>query len=328
MTDIAPTVLEVAGVDRARESTAATSRCPLAGTSIAYTFDRRRDAPARKTSQYFEMVGPPRHVPRRVEGGDPPRPRRALRRRPLGALPRRRRPLGVPRPRRRSNPRSSTSSIAVWWREAEAFGASAPRRPQHRALRGRGTARTRRTRRAATTPTDPPLSPIPPQAARAARAGAAGTWPRALIGPSATGGVLWPPATENAGLSLFVQDDRLVLRLQRLRRPPRASTSTREVPDGPSVLGVRFRRGGRDDADVTLTIDGRDVGRPHLPFLMRIISTIGMSVGSDHGSPVSELLRGGVPLRGPARPRRHPTGRHATRAEDRETAAREGLARQ
>ena len=72
---------------------------PVTGTSMRYTFDAP-DEPSRKTVQYFEMARPPRHLRRRLEGRHPPHRRDAVRRRRVGAVPRRRGLLGVPRPRR------------------------------------------------------------------------------------------------------------------------------------------------------------------------------------------------------------------------------------
>jgi hypothetical protein len=102
--------------------------------------------------------------------------------------------------------------------------------------------------------------------------------------------------------------------------------SDRDVPVGASVVGVQFRR-GRNDAHVTLTIDGDDVGTMALPFLMRVFSTIAMSIGHDHGSAVSKEYEGDFPFEG-----------HVERidiqlvskasVEENETAAREGMARQ
>jgi len=100
------------------------------------------------------------------------------------------------------------------------------------------------------------------------------------------GGVILAMGTENAGVALFVQDNRLVFDYN-VFMEHHVLESTQEIPDGPSVLGVRFRR-ARRDADVTLTIDGRDAGSLHLPFVMRIFSTIAMGIGRDHGSPVSK----------------------------------------
>jgi len=70
-----------------------------------------------------------------------------------------------------------------------------------------------------------------------------------------------------------------------------------DVPAGASVLGVRFRRGD-DGGDVTLVIDGEACGSLHVPLVMRMISSVGASVGRDRGSPVSERYRGEHPFQG------------------------------
>jgi arylsulfatase len=50
-------------------------------------------------------------------------------------------------------------------------------------------------------------------------------------------------------------------------------------------VGVRFRRA---PAGTGLVIDGKACGQVSIPFVMFIISSIGPSVGYDHGSPVSD----------------------------------------
>jgi len=70
-----------------------------------------------------------------------------------------------------------------------------------------------------------------------------------------------------------------------------------EVPTGPSVVGVRFRREGAGGT-ATLFIDGQACGDLAVPFAMHIISSVGPSVGYDHGSPVSERYSGHFPFEG------------------------------
>jgi hypothetical protein len=67
--------------------------------------------------------------------------------------------------------------------------------------------------------------------------------------------------------------------------------STVEVPPGPSVVGVQFRRDGSAGAAVLL-VDGVPCGEMTVPFAMHIISSVGPSVGYDHGSPVSARYDG------------------------------------
>jgi len=63
--------------------------------------------------------------------------------------------------------------------------------------------------------------------------------------------------------------------------------SDSQVPSGTSVVGVKFRR-AKKDADVELLVNEQVVGAMHLPKFMRMMSSVGASVGYDDGSPVSE----------------------------------------
>ena len=145
---------------------------------------------------------------------------------------------------------------------------------------------TRRTRLSRHYTYLPPLSPIPPLGGRGDR--------RAQLGPrgarrstsatAAASSSRWAPRTPASRCSSRTIDW--------------SSTTTsswtitywnrpRRCPTAPRCSG-RDSAEARRDADVTLTIDGRDVGSLHLPFVMRIFSTIAMGIGRDHGSPVSK----------------------------------------
>jgi hypothetical protein len=213
--------------------------------------------------------------------------------------------------------------IDLWWREAEEYGVLP--------LDDRGLALfASRSHDFSPHPVSrhytylPPLSPIPPSAA-AGIGGRSWDLEARVERKRDRGGVILAMGTENAGVALFVQDNRLVFDYN-IFMDHHILESTEEVPNGPSVLGARFRRTKRD-ADVTLTIDGRDVGSLHLPFVMRIFSTIAMGIGRDHGSPVSKryvddfafdgrIERVDIQLISPES------------TEDKEAAAREGMARQ
>ena len=69
--DVAPTVLEAAGLPRAdvRQRRASRRRCE--GVSMAYSFDDA-GAPDRHDTQYFEMFVQPRHLPPGLDRGHPP----------------------------------------------------------------------------------------------------------------------------------------------------------------------------------------------------------------------------------------------------------------
>ena len=73
--------------------------------------------------------------------------------------------------------------------------------------------------------------------------------------------------------------------------------SDTEVPEGPSVVTVEFRRTGVGGT-VRLLIDGSPCGEAPVPFAMHIISSVGPSVGYDHGSPVSGRYQGQFPFEG------------------------------
>jgi hypothetical protein len=74
-------------------------------------------------------------------------------------------------------------------------------------------------------------------------------------------------------------------------------------------------------------VNGADVGTLHLPLLMRIISTSPMSIGSDHGSPVSTYYDDEFPFEGYLK-RVDIQLISQNSSEEQATAAREGMARQ
>ncbi len=141
----------------------------------------------------------------------------------------------------------------------------------------------------------PPMSPLPGQVAPAL--GGRG-WDMAatIERPEGGAGVLYATGTENSGLSLFVQDGRLVFDYNCFG-DHHVVESEVDVPVGPSVVGVRFRRTGKSGS-ATLLIDGRPCGDLDVPFVMTMISSVGPSIGYDHGSPVSERYSGHFPFEG------------------------------
>ena len=108
---------------------------------------------------------------------------------------------------------------------------------------------SRRTRVSATTPTSRRSARSPPSAA-AGIGGRSWDLEARVDRKRDRGGVILAMGTENAGVALFVQDNRLVFDYN-IFMEHHVLESTEEVPDGASVLGARFRR-GRRDADVTL----------------------------------------------------------------------------
>jgi arylsulfatase len=109
-------------------------------------------------------------------------------------------------------------------------------------------------------------------------------------------GVLYATGTGNSGVSVFVQDERLVLDYNEFGTH-HVVESEIPVPVGGSTVGVRFRRTGKE-GNATLVIDGTECGRLDVPFVMNIISSIGPSVAHDHGSPVSDRYTDSFPFAG------------------------------
>jgi arylsulfatase len=108
---------------------------------------------------------------------------------------------------------------------------------------------------------------------------------RVTSGPSDEG-VLWATGNENSGCSVFVQNGRLVVDYNAFDDHTVVESSI-EVPEGDSTLHVRLQRDSRSTGWVELSIDGDACGRAAIPFYMRMVSSVGSSVGMDHGSAVS-----------------------------------------
>lgn len=289
--DVVPTIYEVLGVEppavyRGWEQIA------VSGVSMRYTFDAP-DARGRKTVQYYEMMG---HRAIYADGW-----KAVTRHQP-----------GVPfddddwelyhltedrsecHNRAAELPDRVHELIERWWREAEEHGVL-PLDDRTIELF------SPRYRDRSPHPADgryayhPPMSPLPGQAAPPL--GGRGWDMTATIDrPAGAGGVLYATGTENSGVSFFVQDDRLVFDYNCFGNH-QVVVSEAPVPVGPSSVGVRFRRLGRD-GEATLVIDGTDRGTLPIPFVMTLISSVGPSVGYDHGSPVSTRYRGPFPFEG------------------------------
>ena len=295
--DIAPTVYELTGVTppttyRGRD------QLPITGTSLAYAIEDA-SAPTTKAVQYFEMMG---HRGLWLDGW------KAVTRHQAGT------PFeddqwelyDLTTDRSECNdlaeaePERLAALIERWWEEAdrhgvlplddrtiELFGArfreGSPHRPE-------------RTYRYI-----PPVTPLPVQAGPAI---GGRDWDMVASvdrGP-ADEGVLYATGTENSGLSLFVQGGRLVFDYNCFG-DHHVVESNRPVPDGPSRLGVSFRKRafgdlGRSGADATISIAGEPVGEVHVPFAMFVMSSLGPSIGRDDGSPVSDRYQGSFPFTG------------------------------
>ncbi len=284
VTDIVPMIYELVGAE-APATYRGVEQLPISGVSMAYTFDAP-DAPSNKAAQYFEMMG---HRAMYADGW-----KAVTRHQP-----------GVPfdddewelyhldqdrsecTDLASSMPEKVGELVGQWWEEAERFGVLPL---DDRTLELFAT----RYRDRSPHPADrhyvyyPPMSPLPAQVAPAL--GSRGWDMTATIERSVgQSGVLYASGTENSGVSLFVQDERLILDYNCFG-DHRIAVSEVEVPLGPSKVGARFRRNGRG-GEVTLLVEDVPSGSLVLPFAMTIISSVGASVGFDDGSAVSERYR-------------------------------------
>ena len=230
----------------ARPCSAASSSSPCTGHSFASVLaDRRRTG-----DEHVAVLRDGRQPGdrrRTVEGGVQARPGRRLRHRAVGAV--------RPRP---TTSRSATTSpppsptrlaelIDQWWQRAEIHGVL-PLDDRMIELFGA------RFRDRSPHPADrryvyrPPMSPIPAQAS-AAIGGRSFDLTARVTRAAGQEGVLWATGTENSGISVFVQDDRLVVDYNAFDDHTILSSDV-EVPVGDSMLTARFRRGEQEGGSV------------------------------------------------------------------------------
>ena len=135
----------------------------------------------------------------------------------------------------------------------------------------------------------PPMSPLPAQASAAIGGRNVDLTARVTLS-AIDEGVLFATGTQNSGVSLFVQDRRLVVDYNAFGDHT-VVVSDVELPLGDTELVLRLRRGERMLGRVELAVDAVLAGGADLRLLMRMISSIGPSIGADHGSPVSPRYR-------------------------------------
>ena len=279
--DVAPTIYEIAGTE-APDNYRGIAQLPVSGTSFAYTLGDP-DSPSRKEVQYFEMVG---HRGLWLDGW------KAVTRHRKGApyeddeweLYHVAKDSSECNNLAQSHPEKLAELIDRWWTEADEHGVLPL---DDRLIELFGT----RFRANSPHPENrhytyrPPLAALPSQAGPSL-GGRSWNCVATVDRRAADDGVLFATGTENSGIALFVKDGHLVFDYNAfddhtvLRSP--ASLS----PDARS-LGVEFRRGPSRSANAALTVDGEIVATTDVAWTMGTISSVGMSVGFDAGSPVS-----------------------------------------
>ena len=261
---------------------------------------RAADEPSRKTVQYFEMVRPPRHLRRRLEGGDPP-PAAARRSTTTSGScttsPRTARSATTSPP---TMPEKLAELVELLVARGRGARRAAARRPHSSSCSAPASATARPTRRTGATPTGRRCRrcrrrSAPPLGGR--------SWDMTADDRPARGrraACSTPRGTENSGFSFFVQDDHLVFdyncfgdhhgrRLRPRRCRSGASVVGRAVPPHRAAQAAR-RRWSSTASDVRRRSTCRS--------LMTMISSVGPSVGYDHGSPVSDRYAAPNPFTG------------------------------
>jgi arylsulfatase len=286
VSDIAPTLYDLAGVE-APAVFHGVEQIPVSGRSFSEIIDDA-SAPAANTLQYFEnggsralVAGEWKAVCRHVPGAD--FDTEAWELYDLSADPSECLDLAADQPERLERLKD------LWWEEAERHGVL-PLDDRTFELFGA------RFRDRSPHPADrryvyrPPMSPIPAQAA--AQIGGRNFDLTALLERDASDdGVLFATGTANAGISVFVLNGHLHVDYNAFFDHTIA-VSTIPVPTGSSTVSVAFRRGEGSTGRIDLRVDDHEAGSVEIPFIMRVISSVGASVGRDAGSAVSTLYSG------------------------------------
>jgi arylsulfatase A-like enzyme len=183
-----------------------------------------------------------------------------------------------------AEPERLAALIELWWSEAERHGVL-PLDDRMFELFGA------RFRPNSPHPVDrryvyrPPMSPLPGQAA-AAIGGRSFDLTATITRKVGDEGVLFATGTQNSGISIFVQNDRLVVDYNAFDDHTILESDI-EVPVGRSTLVAQFRRGAGSVGTMAISVDGAPAGSADLPLFMRMMSSVGPSIAYDHGSPVS-----------------------------------------
>ena len=295
--DLAPTIYELCGVD-VPETYRGVEQRPITGRSFAPVL-RDAASPATNTVQYFEMAGS-RAI---VRGGPDGDLIKAVCKHDKGADydsepwelydldadPSEGHDLAVERPELLGE------LIELWWSEARANRVLPldDRLIELFGVRFRPLSPHPESRRYVYRPSPWPM----PAQAGAAIGGRDFDMTATVVREAGQDGVLFATGTENSGLSLFVQDDRLVLDYNAFDDHTVIVSDT-PVPTGASVVELRVRRVDHSSGTAALLIDGSPSGSAELPLLMRIMSSVGASIGHDHGSAVSPRYQAPFPFQG------------------------------
>jgi arylsulfatase A-like enzyme len=279
--DIAPTLYELLGV-QAPEVYRGLEQLPVTGHSFASVLNQP-SAPATNTLQYFENGGS-----RALVAGD----WKAVCKHTIGAdfetEPWELYHLAIDRSEfndlAATHPERLAELIERWWQEAERHGVLPldDRGFELFGARFRPRSPHPENRRYVYRP---PMSPMPAQAS-AAIGGRSFDLTACITRHAGDEGVLFATGTQNSGIAVFIQNDRLVVDYNAFDDHTIIESSV-AVPVGNSELTARFVRGEKRAGSVSLEVNGVTAGRTDLSLFMRMVSSVGSSIGYNHGSSVS-----------------------------------------
>ncbi|MFM9133734.1 MAG: arylsulfatase [Actinomycetota bacterium] len=183
-----------------------------------------------------------------------------------------------------SDPTKLAEMVDLWWQQAETHGVLPldDRGVQLFGARFRARSPHPENRRYVYRP---PMSPMPGQAS-AGLGGRSVDLVARVNYAAGDEGVLYATGTQNSGFSMFVQGGRFVVDYNAFGDHT-VIESVAPVPHGVVALGVHLRRGEGRSGTITLDFDGVEVGRADVPLYMSMMSSVGPSLGQDHGSAVS-----------------------------------------
>jgi arylsulfatase len=284
VSDIVPTVYELLGVTPP-DTYRGIEQMPVTGHSFASVLDDA-EAPATNRLQYFEFAGNRaliaeidgmwwKAVARHFPGADfETEPWELF---DLSVDPSECNDLAEAEPDRLAE------LIDLWWREAEIHGVLPldERRLELFIPRLNDHSVHRPDRRYVYRP---PMTPIPTRTAASLTDTVVDITARVTT-TSGDEGALLATGNENSGGSMFVQNGRLVFDYNAFGDHTIVESNI-EVPAGDCSLGVHLERDGRGGW-VELLIDGQSCGRETIPLYLVTFTSVGASVGEDHGSAVS-----------------------------------------
>jgi len=296
VSDIVPTIYELVGVS-APATFKGLEQLPLTGPSFAPVL-ADSSAPASNTLQYFEMAGS-----RALVAGDGGDLWKAVCKHDKGAdydteqweLYHLSADWSECSDLAEAEPARLAVLIGLWWEEADRHGVL-PLDDRMIELFGA------RFRDNSPHPADrryvyrPPMSPMPGQAA-ASIGGSSFDLTAQITREAGDGGVIYATGTENSGLSIFVQGDKLVVDYNAFDEHTVLESGV-DVPAGASELVLAVRRTGTRTGTMAVFVNGTLAGSVDLPLFMSMISSVGPSVGYDHGSPVSPRYEAPFPFEG------------------------------